>query len=265
MKATIRRTIEMGNRVLSFSQAHPDPSPGYAAALARLEKSLAEADVLAARQREGINAVRSATAQKRALRRKMRRTQLVHLARVAESAAAELPDIAQKFRLSREGVPYLAFRTAARGMSAEAESEGGPGPARTPRFGSPEPVPIPGPVRPGGRAGDRRQASPRRGKRRARWAGRRADPDRPADGWAQPVPLRRGPELAGRVAERQQRGGSTAGQRDSGTAGQSRCPTYNASKRWRDQAGGVMMSLSAVVCTQSRRRYSTSAAASLGL
>lgn len=113
----------MSNRVLSFSRAHPDPSSGYSAALTRLEKALAEADVLATRQREGINAVRSATAQKRALRRKMRRTQLVHLARVAESAATELPDIAQKFRLTREAVPYLAFRTAARGMSAEAQNQ----------------------------------------------------------------------------------------------------------------------------------------------
>jgi hypothetical protein len=123
VKATIRRIIEMGNRVLNFSQAHPDPSAGYSAALARLEKSLDEAEVLAARQRDGINAVRSATTQKRALRRKMRRTQLLHLARVAESAAAESPELAQKFRLSREAVPYLAFRTAARGMSAEAQNQ----------------------------------------------------------------------------------------------------------------------------------------------
>ena len=123
MRATIRRTIEMGKRVLNFSQAHPNPSSGYAAALTRLEKALAEADVLAERQRDGINAVRSATSQKRVLRRKMRRGQLVHLARVAEAAAAEIPGIEQKFRLTREGVPYLAFRTAARGMSAEAQSQ----------------------------------------------------------------------------------------------------------------------------------------------
>ena len=113
----------MARRVLNFSQAHPNPSSGYAAALARLEKALAEADLLAARQLAGINAVRSATAQKRTLRRKMRRSHLVHLSRVAEAAAAEVPDIAQKFRLTREGVPYLAFRTAARGMSAEAQNQ----------------------------------------------------------------------------------------------------------------------------------------------
>jgi hypothetical protein len=123
MKASIRRIIDMGNRVLQFSRAHPDPSPGYAAALSRLEKGLAEADALAARQRDGINAVRSATTQKRAIRRRIRRTQLVHLARVAESAAGEAPDLAQKFRLTREGVSYLAFRTAARGMLAEAENQ----------------------------------------------------------------------------------------------------------------------------------------------
>lgn len=113
----------MAHRVLEFSQAHPDPGSGYAAALSRLEKGLAEADVLAARQRDGINAVRSATTQKRAIRRQIRRTQMPHLARVAESAAAEAPELFQKFRLTREGVPYLAFRTAARGMLAEAEGQ----------------------------------------------------------------------------------------------------------------------------------------------
>jgi hypothetical protein len=123
MKANVRRIIEMSKRVLNFSKAHPDPSQGYTAALARLEKAVAEADVLAARQRDGINASRAATGQKRALRRKIRRTQLVHLARVAESAAAEVPELAEKFRLTREAVPYLAFRTAARGMSAEAQSQ----------------------------------------------------------------------------------------------------------------------------------------------
>jgi hypothetical protein len=112
----------MGTRVLNFSRAHPDASPGYAAALSRLEKSLTQAEELAARQREGINAARAATAQKRGLRRKMRRTQLVHLARVAESAAREAPDLAPKFLLAPEAIPYLAFRTAARGMSAEAQN-----------------------------------------------------------------------------------------------------------------------------------------------
>jgi hypothetical protein len=123
MKAATRRTIEMATRALNFSRAHPDPSPGYTAALARLEKTLAQVEVVAGRQRDGINASRSATARKRELRRKMRRTQLVHLARVAESAASEVPEVAQKFVLIREAIPYLAFRTAAHGMSAEAQTQ----------------------------------------------------------------------------------------------------------------------------------------------
>ena len=113
----------MAKRVLNFSRAHPDESQGYAAALARLEKTLTQVEIVAARQRDGINALRSATARKRELRRKIRRTQLFHLARVAESAAREVPDMEQKFVLVREAIPYLAFRTAARGMSAEAQNQ----------------------------------------------------------------------------------------------------------------------------------------------
>ena len=122
MKAATRRTIEMAKRVLNFSLAHPDPSPAYAAALTRLEKTLAQVEVVAGRQRDGINASRSATARKRELRRTMRRNQLVYFARVAESAAGEVPEVAQKFVLIREAIPYLAFRTAARGRLAEAQS-----------------------------------------------------------------------------------------------------------------------------------------------
>jgi hypothetical protein len=123
MKAATRRTIEMATRVLNFSRAHRDESQGFTAALARLEKTLVQVEIVAARQRDGVNAHRSSTARKRELRRKIRRTQLFHLARVAESAAADVPDIAQKFVLMRDALPYLAFRTAARGMSNEAQTQ----------------------------------------------------------------------------------------------------------------------------------------------
>jgi hypothetical protein len=106
---------------LNFSRARPDGSPGYAAALARLEDRLNRATQLADQQRDGISDVRSATRQKRDLRRKMRRTQLMHLARVAQ-AAKELPELAQKFVLAPESTPYLAFQTVARGMLGEAQS-----------------------------------------------------------------------------------------------------------------------------------------------
>ena len=112
----------MATRALDFSRAHGDPSPGYAAAVARLEQRLARAQQLATQQREGILEVRSSSEQKRDLRRQMRRGELAHLAGVAAIASAELPELAQKFTLAPMKSPYLAFRTAARSMAAEAQA-----------------------------------------------------------------------------------------------------------------------------------------------
>jgi hypothetical protein len=122
MNAKTRRTIEMGKRALEFSRAHSDGSPGYAAALARLEDRLARADQLATQQRDGILESRAATARKRDLRRTMKQAHLGHVASVAELASREEPELAQKFVLPRRANSYLAFRTAARGMEAEAEN-----------------------------------------------------------------------------------------------------------------------------------------------
>jgi hypothetical protein len=123
MKAETRRKLEMGARALEFSRAHPDESPGYNAALAQLEEQVTRSIQLATQQREGIVEVRGATARKRDLQRGMRRRQLVHLARVAERAAKELPELNQKFALPREPIPYLAFTTMARSMVAEAQRQ----------------------------------------------------------------------------------------------------------------------------------------------
>lgn len=123
MNAKTRRKIEMGTRALNFSRARPDGSPGYAAAISRLEERLTRAQQLAEQQRDGILGVRAATMKKHELRKIMRRTQLMHLSLVAEAAAKELPELAQKFVLAPEATPYLAFRTAARGLAAEAQNQ----------------------------------------------------------------------------------------------------------------------------------------------
>jgi hypothetical protein len=122
MNAKARRKLEMGMRALEFSRAHPDPSPGYAAALARLEERLNRAERLAAQQRNGIIQSRTATARKKELRRIMKEAHLSHLASVAKVASDEVPELAQKFVLPQATNSYLAFRTAARGMEAEAQS-----------------------------------------------------------------------------------------------------------------------------------------------
>lgn len=122
MNAKSRRRIEMARRVLEFSRAHPDESPGYVAALARLEKLLGEADEQAGRQRDGTLQVRASTAWKRQLSRAMRKVHLAHLTRVARVAAREVPELAQKLTLRPGTRTYMAFRTTARGMAAEAQN-----------------------------------------------------------------------------------------------------------------------------------------------
>jgi hypothetical protein len=122
MKAKTRRKLEMGARALIFSRLHPYPSPSYSAALARLEDRLARATHLAGQQQKGMLDVHAATARKRDLCRTIRRVHLAHLRHVARMAARDLPELAQKFRLSRGTIPYRTFRTVAGMMAAEAES-----------------------------------------------------------------------------------------------------------------------------------------------
>jgi len=123
MDAKSRRKLEMATRALEFSRGHPDTSPGYIAAVTRLEERLARADQLATQQREGLLDVRAATARKQELRRAMRQAHLAHLAQVGKAAARDVPELAQKFVFRPGTTTYLAFRTAARGMAAEAESQ----------------------------------------------------------------------------------------------------------------------------------------------
>ena len=122
MEAVTRRQLEMGRRALDFTREHPDASPGSALALAGLEEQIRLADVLAAEQQDGIRAVRAATARKRELRRLMNDSHLLHVARVGQAAAKELPELAQTFDFNRDPSPYAVFRTRAQTLVAAAES-----------------------------------------------------------------------------------------------------------------------------------------------
>jgi hypothetical protein len=122
MKGKSRRKVEMGMRAVEWSLAHPDGSPGYAAAVSRLQNRLARAEQLASQQRDGILEVRRATARKRELQRQMKEAHIAHIMRVAQVASDEEPELAEKFVLPNRITNYTAFRTAARGLAAEAES-----------------------------------------------------------------------------------------------------------------------------------------------
>jgi len=114
--------MEMGKSALEFSRQHPDPSPGFTAAVALLQERLARADQLARQQIDGRSEVHAATARKRELRRLMKRAHRDHLSKVAELAAEEDPEVVEKLRYPSDASTYLAFQTAAEGMAAEAES-----------------------------------------------------------------------------------------------------------------------------------------------
>jgi hypothetical protein len=122
MDATSRRKIEMGTRVLEFSRAHPDSDAGYSAAATRQEQLVARADALAGAQRNGLVDVRAASARKEQLRRAMLSGPIAHLAQVGRMAAREEHELGKTFRFKPGASTFLAFRTAARGMAAEAET-----------------------------------------------------------------------------------------------------------------------------------------------
>jgi hypothetical protein len=122
MDAKSRRKIEMGKSALEFSRSHPDTSPGYTAALTRLADRLTRADQIASQQMDGLRDVRAASERKLELRRVLKNAHLAHVAQVGKVAAREVPELAQKFVFRPGTTTYLAFRTAARGMAAEAQT-----------------------------------------------------------------------------------------------------------------------------------------------
>jgi hypothetical protein len=122
MRAKSRRKIEMGQRVLEFIKQHPNLGPGFATATARLQERLARARQLAQQQLDGRSEVAAATARKADLKRLMLSAHLDHLSSVAQVAAAEDPELIQKFNFPPDARTYLSFRAAASGMAAEAES-----------------------------------------------------------------------------------------------------------------------------------------------
>jgi hypothetical protein len=112
----------MGRRVLEFSRQHPNISAGYAAAATRLQEHLARASQLASQHVDARSELRAATARKRDLRRLMKRAHLDHISNVAEVAAAEEPELLQKFAFPTGSKTYLGFQAAANSIAAEAES-----------------------------------------------------------------------------------------------------------------------------------------------
>lgn len=121
MESRDRRKFEMGKGVLGFMQAHSDLGPAFTTATTQLDDHITRADGIAARQLEGVRIVRSASQRKAELRQALTSTHLGHLVQVGKVAARDVPDLAQKFVFRPGSRSNLGFRTAARGMVAEAQ------------------------------------------------------------------------------------------------------------------------------------------------
>ena len=123
MNAVLRRRLERAARVRDFIRAHHTDGAGEGTALTRLEELLQRAEALAAQQRAGVVATRSATLQREELRRALQTKLLRYLAAVGAVAAKENTELAPQFRLPRTGASNQAFLTAARGMLEKASAQ----------------------------------------------------------------------------------------------------------------------------------------------
>ena len=112
----------MAARTRDFLRAHRTEVAGEEMALTRLEEQLQRAEALAAQQRAGVIATRSATVQRVELRQELQKL-LRFLVALGAVAAKENPDLAVQFRLPRFSASNQAFLTAARGMLDKATAQ----------------------------------------------------------------------------------------------------------------------------------------------
>jgi hypothetical protein len=121
MNARTRRSYLMGKSALGIVTANPDTDPGAAVAQAALERLTNRVEDTATGQRSGLVNVHAATAEKARLRKAMS-VPIGHLARVGRAAAREVHELGSTFQFNPSVGSYVAFRTAARSMVADAET-----------------------------------------------------------------------------------------------------------------------------------------------
>jgi hypothetical protein len=122
MDGDVRRKFEMTVRAEHFSDAQPDTDAGHAVSVARLKEVRAQMEQVAAMQRGGLIDVHTSALEKRRLRREMLAGPIAHLSGVGGLAKREHPDLVNKLRYKPSGDTYVAHRTAARSLQAEAEA-----------------------------------------------------------------------------------------------------------------------------------------------
>jgi len=120
MNAQLRRRLEMAERVQEFLRIHRTDGVGEGLGLAKLEELLQRAVVLAAQQRAGLLARRSASKRRRTLRGELHGKLLLYLRAVGAAAAKENEQMATEFQAPPSNASHKALVTMARGMLEKA-------------------------------------------------------------------------------------------------------------------------------------------------
>ncbi len=120
MNGDVRRTFEMVGRTVDFSVERPDTDPGHSVSVSRLKEIEAEMETAATAQRAGLIDAHTGAEEKRRLRREMLAGPIAHVSEICGLAAKDHPELAGRCHYQPDGPTYLAHRTAARGLQAEA-------------------------------------------------------------------------------------------------------------------------------------------------
>ena len=113
----------MAERAYAYSIVHPSVDGNYTLLLDRLKAQIDHMHGLIRQQEEGYLTSRSATARRRALRRRLQFELLPHLVTVAADAAKDQPGLAEKFRLPAGNASHQALRNLARQMLEQGLAE----------------------------------------------------------------------------------------------------------------------------------------------
>jgi len=115
MDGDVQRKVEMVDRVLDFTLAHPFAEASGQAAAARLQEGLTRGEALAVQQRSSEFGARAANARRSQLRGQAT-PMLRHLVRVAEDASGDDPALSGKLGMPPQNGSHPAFVTTARTM-----------------------------------------------------------------------------------------------------------------------------------------------------
>lgn len=123
MRSDVSRTYEMGTRIVSFEDAHPDTDEGHLLSVQKAKDVVAQMRDVAAEQRAGLVDKGAGAAEKRRLRREILAGPVAHLAEVGKRASRNGFELGRAYRYKPGAQTYTAFLTAARSMQAKATTD----------------------------------------------------------------------------------------------------------------------------------------------